>query len=455
MTTETTIIDATLPENQWARIRCASRYRPLLEQYSTHELVYGSKPELYIVNSGINFEHTEFVGVETENFYASAQFNNDFTDIVGFGTAVASLAVGKNLGIARHCKLINVKIANTENELGLALDAIIARVSTDATVSRIVNISWTYEKSEAVDSKIQQLIDLGVTVVCASGDQGTDVSQFSPQSLDSVITVGPADKYDIPSGFNNIAPSNAGIISNYGSALDIFAPGEEVVAASVDGYQTVSGSAYASALVSGIACEIAAINSDVVTCSIVKQHILSSATTNVLLFDVDSQGVQRFSDEQNLLAYIFSSDPNANYKTKDMSMYLGVHDNAEKPITFNINSAINTDELVSFYQTQPVYSLEWQDSQLEAVYGEYVTVDSSTGCVTAVSPNVVLPEDTKLKMVSFVGVAKVGDVKISSPTFFYFHANPIYKDTQQTDITAALTETNSVSHFNYWGFYLK
>lgn len=452
-----TTIDPTSAEGQWARIRCASRYRPLLEQYSTHEMVYHNKPELYIVDTGINFAHTEFAGLETENFYALPQFNGDFTDTVGHGTAVASLAVGKNLGIARHCKLVSVKIAQdcSVEELGLAFDAIISRASQNSNITRIVNISWTFAKNEFIDQKIQHLIDLGVTVICASGDQGIDVVSCTPQSLTDVITVGPSDKYDIPAGFNNIAPSTVGITSNYGLTLDIFAPGEEILAASIEGYQIVSGSAYSGALVSGIACEIASINSDTVSPSDMKTGILTSATPNVLLFDVDSQGVERFSHEQNLLAYIFTADPNANYKSKDMSMYLGVHDNAEKAITFNINSSINTDELVNFYKSEPVYSIEWRDSQLEAVYGEYVTVDSSTGCVTATHPNVVLPEDTKLKMVSFVGVARVGDVKISSPTFFFFHANPIYKDTQQTDITAALTETNSVSHFNYWGFYLK
>lgn len=450
-----TTIDPTTAESQWARIRCASRYRPLLEQYSTYDMVYASKPELYIVDTGVNFSHAEFEGLETENFYALPQFNNDFTDIVGRGTAVASLAVGKNLGIGRNCKLISVKVAEDSSDLGLAFDAIIDRASKDASITRIVNISWAIAKNEYIDSKIQRLIDLGVTVVCASGDQGIDVSNCTPQSLADVITVGPSDKYDIPAGFNNIAPSNTGIISNYGSTLDIFAPGEEVIAASVTGYQTVSGSAYSSALVAGIACEIAAISAEAVSTLDMKTGILTSATTNVLLFDVDSQGIQRFTDEQNLLAYIFTSDPNANYKSKEMSMYLGVHDNAEKDITFNINSSINTDELVHFYKSEPIYSLEWRDSQLEAVYSEYVTVDSNTGCVTAKHPNVVLPEDTKLKMVSFVGVARVGDIKVTSPTFFFFHANPIYKDTQQTDITAALTETNSVSHFNYWGFYLK
>ena len=453
MTTES--IDVTLPENQWARIRCASRYRPLLEQYSTHELVYGSKPELYVVNTGINFDHTEFDNVEKENFYAAPQFSNDFSDITGHGTAVASLAVGKNLGIARHCKLINVKITNTESDLSLALDAIIDRASTDTTITRIVHISWTTAKSEVIDSKIQHLISLGVAVVCAAGDQGVDVVDFSPQCLTDVITVGTTDKYDIPSGFNTIAPSNAGITSNYGAALDIFAPGEEVVAANITGYQTVSGSAFSASLVAGIACEIAAINSDAVSVASIKEHLLNTATSNVLLFDVDVNGVQRFNDNQNLLAYIFSSDPNANYKTKEMSMYLGVHDTSDKPIVFNINSAINCEELVNFYNTDPTFSVEWADPELESTYSDFVSVDPITGCVTATQPSGTLPEDTKLKMVNFVGVAKIGDVKVTSPTFFFFHANPIYKDTQQTDITAALTATNSVSHFNYWGFYLK
>ena len=39
-----TTVDPTSADGQWARIRVASRYRPLLESFSTHEAVYHSKP---------------------------------------------------------------------------------------------------------------------------------------------------------------------------------------------------------------------------------------------------------------------------------------------------------------------------------------------------------------------------------------------------------------------------
>lgn len=455
-------IDPTSPEGQWARIRCASRYRPLLSQYSTHEMVYSSKPELYIIDTGINFDHPEFdyPELEKENFYTLPRYNNNFTDERGHGTAVASMAVGKNLGIANHCKLLNVKIADAATsaslyEIGQALDAIAGRVSSDPTVTRIVNMSFICARSSYLDSKVQNLIDLGVTVVCAAGNTGISVEDCSPAGIDDVITVASCDKYDIPSGFNNISPGDGEITTGHGLSLDIFAPGEDVmVASNSSGYIISSGTSFSAPLVAGIACEIAAIKHGMVPFSVIKQNILDTATTDALLFETDSSGNEVFSDNQNKIAYIFTSDPNGNYKADEMSMYVGVHYNHE-PITFDLNKLVDGKIISNLTNENIVYSIEWSDSELESVYKSFISVDPVTGLVTILEPTVALPQDVKLKMVDFIGVAKISGIKISSPIIFFFHANSDYSDTQQVDITAALTDVNSVSYFAAWTIALK
>ena len=62
MDTTDTEINPSDAEGQWARIRVASTYRPLAPSYSMHDSNYATKPELYIMDSGVDLTHEEFSG---------------------------------------------------------------------------------------------------------------------------------------------------------------------------------------------------------------------------------------------------------------------------------------------------------------------------------------------------------------------------------------------------------
>lgn len=458
MNSTSTTLDPTSSDAQWARIRIASRYRPLLEQFAIHNVSYVSKPEVYIMDSGIDFTHPEFdyPDLEKENFYTLPAFNGDYSDDVGHGTAVSSMVCGKNLGVATHIKLMNVKIGSqTHNatliEVGEAIDAIVAAASANPLKTRIVNMSWGIARSSWLDSKVQSLIDMGITVICAAGNQGISVEDISPAGLDTVMTVASMDKYDIPSGFNNISPSDAGVTTGAGLSLDIFAPGENVmVAKKGGGYEIASGTSFSAPLVVGVGAVIAGLNSTMVSYAQLKQTILDTATPDALLFEDD-----KFSDNQNKIVYLFTSDANSNYKNKNMTMYVGVH-LTDEPILIDLNSALDTTtHLQVFPDDKFTYSVEFLDSQTEADYAKFFTVNPTNGVVIISKPDVALPEETKLKMIEFVGVATSSTVTIKTTTLFFFQSNPLYKDTLQSDITLALTDTNSISFYQAWGRFLK
>ena len=61
-----TELDPTSAEGQWARIRVASTYRPLAPAYTMHDAVYLSKPELYLMDTGVESSHAEFQGTDLE-----------------------------------------------------------------------------------------------------------------------------------------------------------------------------------------------------------------------------------------------------------------------------------------------------------------------------------------------------------------------------------------------------
>jgi hypothetical protein len=456
---EASMLDPTAPEGQWARIRVASHYRPLVNQYLTHQTNYVSKPELIIMDSGINFDHPEFdyPELETENFYTLPSFNGSFDDDVGHGTAVAAMAVGKNLGIAQHCKLVSIKIGDANGtgsllDIGMAIDAILNRVSQDPTKTRIVNMSWGTARSAWLDAKVQGLIDAGVAVICAAGNQGISVEDISPAGIDDVITVGSIDKYDIPSGFNNISPSDAGVTTGHGLSLDLFAPGEGVlIPTNPNSYALGSGTSFSAPLVAGIAVEYASLMETVVLFPQIKKMILDTATTDAILFEDD-----RFSENQNKIAYLFTSDPNTNFKGSGMTSYLGVHSETGEPIVLDLSSSLNRSLWNKIFPDDHIqFSVEFDDPLIEAEYGPFFEVDATTGLITITKPTVALPEETKLKMIEFVGVATSNKLRMTTNTIFFFYTNPLYKETIQTDITLALTETNSVSFYNVWYKFIK
>ena len=82
----------------------------------------------------------------------------------------------------------------------------------------VVNLSLGGDKDAELEGAVSELTKLGIPVVCAAGNTAEDSGFFSPASLGSCITVGAAD----PEGY-------AAHFSNYGSALDVFAPGVEAV----------------------------------------------------------------------------------------------------------------------------------------------------------------------------------------------------------------------------------
>ena len=462
MNTDATTLDPESADGQWARIRVASQYRPLSPVFAVHDIKYASKPELYIMDTGINFDHTEFDydGLDKVDFYTLPIFNGSYADDVGHGTGVASMAVGKNLGVARYAKVLNVKIGGMINgteyaanliEVGQAIDAILAEIATNPNKSRVINMSWGVTRSAWLDSKVQSLLDAGASVIAAAGNSGISVEDVTPAGIDSVITVGAIDKYDIPAGFNNISPSDSGLATSAGLSLDLFAPGDNVMIANgstTDGYVVSSGTSFAAPLVSGVALEIASMNTDAVLYNEMKQVIIDTATENALLFEDDT-----FSDNQNRLVYLVTTDPMAAYKNSDSVSYLGVH-NEDDVIIADINSSIDTSLFVSIYPNDKIkYSIELALDSID--YAQFFTCDEDTGIVTITKPDLDLPEETRLKMVNFVGIAENSKVKMTTNTIFFFVSNPLYQDTLQSDVTLALTDINSISFFANWGTPIK
>jgi len=94
-------------------------------------------------------------------------------------------------------------------------------VKDQATTSgrpSVVSLSIGGPTNQALDSVIANLTSSGIHVVVAAGNSNVDAEDMSPAHCPSAVTVGAANITDARAYF-----------SNYGSAVKIFAPGQDII----------------------------------------------------------------------------------------------------------------------------------------------------------------------------------------------------------------------------------
>ncbi|MBC7595172.1 MAG: S8 family serine peptidase, partial [Kineosporiaceae bacterium] len=110
---------------------------------------------------------------------------------------------------------------------------------------KVANMSLGGPADSATDSAINRMVATGVTVAVAAGNEDQDACNVSPARAASAITVASSTSSDARSSF-----------SNWGSCVDIFAPGSSITSAwtgSTSATNTISGTSMASPHVAGAA----------------------------------------------------------------------------------------------------------------------------------------------------------------------------------------------------------
>jgi subtilisin family serine protease len=237
----------------WGLDRIDQRGLPLDGAYSPAGL--GTGVTAFVVDTGINFGHAELGGRATAGYDA---FGADGGDCNGHGTHVAGTIGGATFGVARAVSLVAVRVldcAGSGSWSGViaGLDYIAGRKRDNPTLLAVANMSLGGGRSTAVNAAVRRVTEAGVPVIVAAGNEAKagsprgDACTYSPSSEPTALTVGATDANDARAPW-----------SNWGSCVDLFAPGVAISSAWI-GSNTADNTISGTSMASPHACGVAAL----------------------------------------------------------------------------------------------------------------------------------------------------------------------------------------------------
>jgi subtilisin family serine protease len=200
----------------------------------------------YIIDTGIK-THADLNVVKHVNFHGGKN-----TDCHGHGTHVAGTVAAKDdasdvVGAAPGAPLTGVKVLGC-NGSGWTSNIIegIDWVTANAKKPAVANMSLGGRASKALDDAVRRSASKGIFYAVAAGNAGTNACTESPARAgagtnNGIMTVAATDSANREAYF-----------SNYGSCVDIWAPGVSITSTQLGGATTtMSGTSMASPHVAG------------------------------------------------------------------------------------------------------------------------------------------------------------------------------------------------------------
>jgi subtilisin family serine protease len=211
----------------------------------------GSGVTVYVIDTGIRATHQQFGG-RVQTGYNAVPDGRSADDCNGHGTHTAATIGGSTYGVAKEVTLVPVRVlkcdgAGSVMELVEGIDWVTQQVHdahvADPSLPFVANLSLGQDGSDAIDQAVQDSITEGITFVVAAGNENGSACSPSPGRVPAAITVGAITREDARASF-----------SNYGSCVDVWAPGEAIKSAynsSDTGSITLSGTSMAAPHVAG------------------------------------------------------------------------------------------------------------------------------------------------------------------------------------------------------------
>jgi aqualysin 1 len=201
-----------------------------------------SNVRAYIIDTGIDVTHRDLSVVRHVNFASGPN-----SDCNGHGTHVAGTVAGRDntvdvVGVAPGVPLTGVKVLGCGGS-GSTSGVIkgVDWVTANAQKPAVANLSLGGSASQALDDAVKRSANSGVFYAVAAGNSGANACNYSPAragagSNNGVMTIAATDSSDREASW-----------SNYGSCVDVWAPGVSILSTRLNGgTTTMSGTSMAS-----------------------------------------------------------------------------------------------------------------------------------------------------------------------------------------------------------------
>lgn len=257
------------PTPSWGLDRIDQAELPLDDSYTYSTTA--DNVTAYIIDTGVDASHEDF-GDRVQPGQDFVDGGGDGDDQQGHGTHVAGTVAGSEYGVAKGASIVPVRVLDA-NGSGTTEGVIsgVDWVAQNAEGPAVANMSLGGTADQALDTAVEGAIEAGVTFVAAAGNESADAGNGSPSRVESAITVAASDENDAQAEF-----------SNYGSVVDLYAPGVDITSAAMGGGETtMSGTSMAAPHVAGAAALYLADNPQA-TPAEVSEALTSSATEGAI-----------------------------------------------------------------------------------------------------------------------------------------------------------------------------
>ncbi|MCX6047605.1 MAG: S8 family peptidase [Chloroflexi bacterium] len=240
-------VDTTQSSATWGLDRIDQHNLPLNAKFNY--VATGAGVNVYIIDTGIRIAHTQFGGRASYG-YDAVDGSLPADDCNGHGTHVAGTIGSATYGVAKGVKLVAVRVldcsgSGTNSGVIAGINWVKSQKQAHVSIPAVANMSLGGSFSSALNQAVTSAIQVGVTFAVAAGNSNTNACNSSPASVTSAITVGATQSNDARASF-----------SNYGSCVDIFAPGVNILSTwntSNTATNTISGTSMATPHVAGVA----------------------------------------------------------------------------------------------------------------------------------------------------------------------------------------------------------